>query len=57
MAEWSLDEVSYERYRQVKEKLTESEAIWLHGGFGGVFLRAILSLGGCMVEWFHFPAI
>jgi len=23
--------------------------------FGGVFLRAILSLGGCMVEWFHFP--
>jgi len=40
MAEWSLDEVSYERYRQVKEKLTESEAIWLHGGFWRRFLKS-----------------
>lgn len=40
MAEWSLDEASYERYRQVKEKLTESEAIWLHGGFWRRFLKS-----------------
>ncbi len=39
MAEWSLDGASYEQYKQVKEKLTESEAIWLHGGFWRRFLK------------------
>lgn len=39
MSEWSLGKQSYDEFISVKEKLSESERIWLHAGYWRRFLK------------------